>query len=329
VLRYDRRAITVLGQGERVGRLAGGVGGDAEIQQLGRLWEEEGVFTIHNDLTNCLRHGDLTAVRYDNGGLDVQLIEVKASRAPGGSLQLKRLERATRLLQERRVPAEDGGSPIRVDVVPGPYRTFLTDLAPLIRAARWRGHAWFRPTPCLLVGAVDYRVWGDRADEMSARSVALRTRIGWPPEQPDALGWTASVRRLRDRRESFSSLAPLTIYPLPAEDVADLVMGFLDLSLSLRLDLLEGALNRSGPVIAVARPPDSQTRFLEASLGRVGVIVPPHLREQLMMELMTPASVARAIDYVLEINARVPGASRESSVVAFENEGRVWDSRGA
>jgi hypothetical protein len=99
--------------------------------------------------------------------------------------------------------------------------------------------------------------------------------------------------------------------------------------LSLRLDLLEGALNRSGPVIAVARPPDSQTRFLEASLGRVGVIVPPHLREQLMMELMTPASVARAIDYVLEINARVPGASRESSVVAFENEGRVWDSRGA
>src|SRR4051812_2601519 len=50
-LRYDRRAFAVLGEGERVGRLASGVGRDAELAALANLWENQGQFAIHNDLT--------------------------------------------------------------------------------------------------------------------------------------------------------------------------------------------------------------------------------------------------------------------------------------
>ena len=107
-LRYDRRAFTILGEGERVGRLAHGVGRDAELAELGRLWEEESVFAIHNDLTNCLRRGDLTALRERDAGLDVTLIEVKAGARPEETPQLQRLERATELLRQGRQVSDAG-----------------------------------------------------------------------------------------------------------------------------------------------------------------------------------------------------------------------------
>ena len=69
-LRYDRGAFTVLGDGERVGRIAR-IGRDAELTALANLSEQEGRFAIHNDMTNCSRHGDLTAIREADGEVEV------------------------------------------------------------------------------------------------------------------------------------------------------------------------------------------------------------------------------------------------------------------
>jgi hypothetical protein len=138
-LGYDRRAITILGDGTRVGRLARGVGRDAELEELGRLWEQEGVFAIHNDLTNCLRHGDLTAIRESDASRDVTLIEVKAGPRPDESPQLERLARATELLREGRQVQD--GVVVHVTVVPAPYATYLELLPDLIGTARDVGFA--------------------------------------------------------------------------------------------------------------------------------------------------------------------------------------------
>jgi hypothetical protein len=78
VVDFDRRAITVMGDGRRVGRLADDAGLQAELAELSRLWNREGRFAIHNDLTNCLRHGDLTIPTRLDGPRDVEVAEVKA-----------------------------------------------------------------------------------------------------------------------------------------------------------------------------------------------------------------------------------------------------------
>jgi len=141
-LRYDRLAISSLGEGHRVGRLASGMGRDAEVIELGRLWDEEGVFAIHNDLTNCLRYGDLTAIRpKDDGTLDIQLIELKAGPTPEDTPQMLRLERVTELLREGRQLTEDGVV-VHLTLVPAPYQTYLSALPDLIATARAEGHAW-------------------------------------------------------------------------------------------------------------------------------------------------------------------------------------------
>lgn len=316
-------AFTILGEGERVGRLSGGIGRDAELAELGRLWEEDRVFAIHNDLTNCLRHGDLTALGEREDEIDVTLIEVKAGPRPETTPQLQRLERATDLLREGRQVSDAGV--IHVTIVPTAYETYLGVLPELIATARDVGYAWARPHECLLVGAVDYRVWGHESTEYSQRSDADRRRIGWGGEEPETLGWTASMRRIRDRGWSFSSLAPFTIFPPSAEDITDVVMGFVDLAYGLHLPLLERALTRNGIEVAARRAGTGDAVFLEAVRDGVGVQVPAHLREQMMVELMTPNALFSLLDHVLTLNAERPAEANDKRVVVFADEAAVWE----
>lgn len=325
-LRYDRRAFTVLGEGERVGRVASGVGRDAELTALANLWEEEGQFAIHNDMTNCLRHGDLTAIREADGEVEVTIFEVKAG-ASHDEAQLQRLERATELLRTHLDPTggSDGGM-LRVTPVPARYETFLSALPGLVERAKAVGFDWILPHPCLLVGAVDYRVWGrGDVDDFTERFATMRAEVGWPGEKPEILDWMSSLRRMRDRRYSFSSLAPFAIFPLLPEDVADVIAGPIDLFFSLHLPRLEQALSGDGVSVRVVRPPESSTLFLEAKRGGRGVTVPPHLREQMMTELVTPDCVFAAIDQILKLNEANPSEAYDSRIVVFADERQVWE----
>ncbi len=326
-LRYDRRALTVLGEGERVGRVASGIGRDAELTALANLWEDEGQFAIHNDMTNCLRHGDLTAIGERGGDVEVTIYEVKAGSSRDNA-QLQRLERATELLRTHLDPAGGGGDGgmLRVTPVPTRYETLLSALPGLVERAKAVGFDWILPHPCLLVGAVDYRVWGNGdVDNFTERFAKMRAEVGWPGEEPEILDWISSLRRMRDRGHSFSSLAPFAIFPLAAEDVADVVSGPIDLFFSLHLARLEEALSRNGVSVRVARPPESSTLFLEASRGGRGVTVPPHLREQMMTELVTPDCIFAAIDEILKLNEANPSEAYDSRIVVFADERRAWE----
>lgn len=251
------------------------------------------------------------------------MIEVKAGPRPSDTPQLQRLERATELLREGRQLTDAGV--VHVTVIPAPYETYLATLTDLIATARDVGYAWARPHECLLVGAVDYRVWGGDSTQYNARSDAERRRIGWGGEEPETLGWTASMRRMRDRGWSFSSLAPYTIFPLPAEDVADVTMGFVDLAYGLHLPLLEQALTRDAIEVEVRRAGAGSFLFLEASRRGVGVRVPAHLREQMMVELMTPDALFGLLDRVLELNEQRPEEANDRRVVTFADEASVWE----
>ena len=99
-LGYDRAAITVLGRGTRVDRLADdGVGLQAELDKLAELSGREGTVTIHNDLATILRHGDLTTI--DPERRSVEIREVKATAQPGPNApQSVRLSEAIKLIND-------------------------------------------------------------------------------------------------------------------------------------------------------------------------------------------------------------------------------------
>ena len=94
------------------------------------------------------------------------------------------------------------------------------------------------------VTVIDYRAWAGREDELGKRDSEVTSQLGWGPEHK-TFEWLASYRRMRDRRASFGSLAPLAIFPLDPEDIADLMLGHLELRTMLRGDLLEQASPRT------------------------------------------------------------------------------------
>ena len=121
---------------------------------------------------------------------------------------------------------------------------------------------------------IDYQAWAGRETELEAHDVAMRRDLGWVPEHK-TFEWLASLRRMRDRRTSFGSLAPVPIFPLDPEDIADLMVGRMEMRTMLRGDLLERALADSGiKVVAMlaceAAPNPHSFAYLRAKKERMG-----------------------------------------------------------
>jgi hypothetical protein len=105
------------------------------------------------------------------------------------------------------------------------------------------------------------------------------------------------------------------------------VMGFVDLAYGLHLPRLEQALARDGVEVRVRRAGAGDAVFLEAARRGVGVIVPAHVREQMMVELMTPDALFALLDRVLTLNEERRAESNDRRVVAFADEAAVWERR--
>ena len=329
-LDYDRAGIAILGIGERVARFADENGFKAEMQQIQNI-SEQGVFALHNDLTTCLRHGDVTAIgpSLDAKAKEIQIYEVKAG-GHDDPKQIQRLEAATKLLTEGRVEMPDG-QVRNLHRVAVPYRTNLSHLQDLIPKARKYGVAAAKIGACLRAMVIDYRHWQGRQEEMMEAVRAEKERLGWPDGDAD-FHWFTAARRMRDRTQSVAGLAPLSIFPFAIEELTDLLMGFIEIEVCLESEALERCFRDRGVAVNIAQPPESDQRFL--TVGRLvseeavlEIDVDPHLREQMLTELMTPECLIALCQALLEIiQRRSDRSGREVDFIMPSDEDQVWES---
>jgi hypothetical protein len=324
-LNYDRAVISVLGEGTRVGRIASEPGRSAELGRLQAFWDEEGVFAIHNDATNCLRVGDLTVIRHHaEGGYEAGLVEVKM-RGEAGAAQLRRMEGSVQLVNTGSHSTAAHGEPLRIVRVPTLYKTGLDGLGPLIEKVRQDGYAWTQPSSFLTVGAFDISTTNPiTADELAQIVRAEQERMGWFNRPERVLTWTGTLRRIRERRSSDSALAPMSIYPIPAEAAADLMMGFIEWVAYLNLDLVEAAFRERGIRANAPGLPGSADLFLRAERGNAQVVVPPSIRDQVMIEWMTPDCLIASVEHRLsQINN---GGAAGKAIITLSREQLAWES---
>lgn len=107
-------------------------------------------------------------------------------------------------------------------------------------------------------------------------------------------------------------------------------MGFMDVMVVLNADILAGGFRGKGIAVKISTPPDHADVFLRATRRvaewELSVQVGPELREQMLIELMTPANVVGAVDRLLEVLAeRGPAGLQEQHAVALADERRVWE----
>jgi hypothetical protein len=304
-----------------VDRLADdGVGLQAELDKLAELSGREGTVTIHNDLATILRHGDLTTI--DPGRRSVEIREVKATARPGPNApQSVRLSEAIKLINDGAALDPGSGRIERLPRLAIKSRTFLGDLAEVIQESRGSGYAHRVLGSMQHLTVIDYQAWAGRETELEAHDVRVRRDLGWGPKQK-TFEWLASLRRMRDRRISFGSLAPLPIFPLDPGDIADLMVGRLEMRTMLRGDVFERAFADSGIKALVEFADARNDVFLKLERGSVTLMIPPFLREQMLFELLTSETAIETIVATLDLLA-VDAHVQQGLLPAIDESG-VW-----
>ncbi len=217
----------------------------------------------------------------------------------------------------------------RLDI---PYRTHLANLRDLSRKARKEGYAAARVGAGCWVLVSNLSAWQDDVDALAKLDLESQNRIGWPTGGQKAFEFLSAARRIRDRRESYSSLAPLSIFPLDPEDVVDTMMGLLNFKIAISGVELEKAFAKRGIRAEVAVPPRSADHFLQAT-KRYGmiertVLPSPQLREQMLVELMTPECAVKSTEALLDEMPEHEEGIAQANFVSFADEIKVWENYG-
>jgi hypothetical protein len=310
-LDYDRPTISILGKEQPVARHADDTGFNAELAAIDLVEADHGLLTFHNDTTNILRRGDITSILVEDDRPFPLPREVKAGNADGAK-QVERIKQALEMIRSRRF------------VVPVPFETHIAVLAELVAEAKRIGYAKAK-IDCRFVQVVDYRHFVGReqqVEEVVQRSLA---ELGWSSGGRLILAGMSSVSRMRDRGDPVVELAPISIFPLPPEDVADLLLGFVDTSVHLNTELLGLRFAERGMRAEFAVTPASHTHFLEARRAYRGFLMPAYVREQMLHELVTVETLTTLADWILS-----SGKTREwtdiekAPILGFESETSAW-----
>jgi hypothetical protein len=325
---YQRPAIAALGAGDPVATLSDGPGLEAELRRLDEL-AAQGIFAILNDLTNCLRHGDLTVFLSRGSPRIVVFEEQKASGEPDPqSSQMRRLEKVVKLLNDGAQIEGAGGAPLILGVIPVQYDTHIDTLAKLIARARSQTYASELVEPELLIEAYDETNPAklDRAALLTRHADTLRSS-GFADAGDDLICFSASTRRLRDRKphHTFAEMAPVPLVPLPLDDLTDLVIGGIDYVVTLHAGLLEQRLALRGINAQVARGGAVGDLFMSAERdGHRIDEIPATVREQVQLELLTIDTLIASIEWFLGLLAEYGPLPNMS--LGYHDEAAVWEA---
>jgi len=320
LLGFKRSAATVLGEGERVDRLAAAPGLEAELAAINRMWEA-GVVAVHTDITSCLQHGDILSItsfeprRYG-------LTEIKAAGKGVGPSQQKRLERAVRLLNTGSHPSAARGGPLEITCAPVAYRSHVREAAAAIEQARARSYVALELEDGLVAEVYDESNPARLSrQDFEAREAAFRAGLAW--SEGDRIKYSTSARRLRDRTQGFSSLAPLPLLPFSIGVTVELMMGGFDIVTTINASRLEQRLAERGIDAEVARGEDVQDTFLTARRGRATATVPATVREQISVELMRMETLIETVDWHLGELAKLETGAPQM-VIDYAEEPAYW-----
>ena len=241
-LQYDRAAIYQLALKNPTGHLQRQSAAHefaAAAARVGRT----GDLVAMNDLTNCLRYGDYTAVAADG---TVRMAEVKAGKAS------RRSGRATRQRRKLDEVLEFLDSGVRLTgerltaflLHKTRARTHLQAVGDVIRQAKAQGCAHARLSDCLAVEALYMETLFEQG-----RSPELHN--------PFAQSRQASSHHSLTFFDQFArNLAPYSVYPFPDDDCSDVMCGYLWLCTHFNRGNLIRCLRRRG--LSVRLPTESE-----------------------------------------------------------------------
>jgi hypothetical protein len=323
MLDYNRAAIAVLGEGRATRHLASQEGLAHELATIDRLWEQ-GVAAVHADLTTCIRHGDLLCLERWSPP-QWRIVECKAGRGGGDRKrrQHQRIARVEHLLNEGSLPGTEDEDELVIVRCPVRLRAHHADIQQLIRQARTAGYAEAWLGPGLFAQVLDQRDprVGAAFDTASRGEKALAERH---VQESDVVRYSTGHRRIRDRRETFSSQAPLALLPYELDHVAEICTGRLDVTIAVDGRAVASEFARRGIAARVATGKEAGDLFVSCERAGRRISIPAPTREQVLVEGLCIESVIDIADWMLDRPVQ-SSSMRRQFAVGFD-ERALWDS---
>ena len=317
---YDRRVILTLCRNASPGPMYGKEGLPHELGRIQELWENDGHFALHHDLTTCLRIADLT--EFTDAGM--WLREIK--RTPHTEkAQLDRAQAAVDALMhggELPGPRRDA----RLIQLSEPYVTNLAQLGELIQTAKDRGCAGtaLPQGRALLASSLPacLRRWG--ADHAEQGRVLAATR----QQAIEQAGIATAMHHIRglsgDTASRSPIMAPWSIYPFSPEECAALICDLLVFETIVSGESLVASIEQAGlRGELLLTPTDVQVSdamgVLRARWRERALTWHAHSLGLVLYELVEPETLARGTTEALQLDSP-PG----EPVMVYTGEARMW-----
>jgi len=318
---YNRQVIQALSRNDSPGLMYGKTGLPYELGAIQQLWESEGHFALHHDLTNCLRIADLTEFTSDSGAL---LQEIK--RTPHTErAQMDRIQAVINaLMHGGDLP---GGRPgARLVRLNEPYVTDLKQLGELLEQAKEHGcHGMALSQGRALIATsmpTCVRIWG--TDHEAGGQAMARVRR----EAIEQAGIANSLHHIKgisaDTAARQPILAPWSIYPFPADDCAALTCDLLAFETITSDQALMASFERAGLRGEVLLTPATgelagATGFVRAHLVPRALTWHAYGLGVLLFELAEPDTLTRGSAELLRMANPPP-----EPTIAYSGEAETW-----
>jgi hypothetical protein len=317
---YDRRVILTLCRNASPGPMYGKEGLPYELGRIHELWENDGHFALHHDLTNCLRIADLT--EFDESGMWLREIKRKPHTVKG---QVDRAQAAVdALMRGGDLPGPRRGA--RLIQLTEPYVTNLAQLGELIQTAKNRGCAGTALSQgrALMVSSLPacLQRWGaDHAEQGRVRA-ATRQQVIVQAGIGMALHHIRGVSA--DTAARSAIMAPWSIYPFSPEECAALICDLLIFETIVSGESLVTSIEQAGlRGELLLTPMDVQVGdamdVLRAYWRERAITWHAHSLGPVLYELVEPETLARGTREALQ-----SGSPPTEPVMVYTGEAQTW-----
>lgn len=317
---YDRRVILTLCRNASPGPMYGKEGLPHELGRIQELWQNDGHFALHHDLTNCLRIADLT--EFTKNGMWLREIKRKPHTE---KTQMDRAQAAVdALMHSGELPGPRRGA--RLIQLAEPYVTNLAQLGELIQTAKDRGCAGtaLPQGRALLVSSLPacLQRWGADHAEQGRELAATRQQA------IELAGIVTSMHHIRglsgDTAFRSPIMAPWSIYPFSAEECAALICDLLIFETIVSGEDLVARIEQAG------LHGELLLTLMDVQLGDAMGVLRAHWRERaltwhahslglVLYELVEPETLAGGTKEALQLD-RPPA----EPVMVYTGEARTW-----
>lgn len=254
-LGYPRFSMRILGQGVYSGHTWGKDAGQTAELRRAATAASNGVFVLINDVTNCLRIGDLTALPEGKGGhislaeikrkelITAHTIAQKIDKSRALDVQEERLIQAQLALDEKVMPMLSQNVPV-VPIVPTLHDA-MAGAGGVMKKAMQAGISSKMVTPYMHVDALDLAVLAELGD---ADALKAMLDANSPPQGLEPIMQFSNYDRLVHTAagQLVRSTPPYTVYPLPLKVITKLITGELFMTTTIYRQPLEAAFKALG-----------------------------------------------------------------------------------